>query len=373
MPRTLHAPPVSHTLGAEDETNVSEAANLGPRTDPTPIFEHARGVYATALLTAAVAEFDLFNHLAKQARPESELLDELRLAPRAGNVLLVALRAMGLLTKDDQNRVAMTDLAREHLLGGSEFDVSGYVGMSAENPAVREMIERLRTNQPAGAKPREQGVAFIYREGMPSAMEQEAAARRLTLGLAGRAKNVAPVMAHRVPLGSAKVLLDVGGGTGIYSIACLKRYPRLRAIVWDRPQVLKVAREFADAAGVTDRMDFVPGDMFVDPVPAPCDVMLLSNILHDWDVPQCQALVRRLADALPPGGSLLIHDVYLSDALDGPLPVALYSANLFCVTEGRAYSAAEYRAWLTEAGLDSGQVVPTLVHCGVLPATKPAG
>lgn len=349
---------------------MSDPQNLGPRSDPTPIFEHARGIHATTLLTAAVADFDLFNRLASMPRSEPELLRDLGLTSRAGNVLLVALRAMGLLGRDSAGRVTLTEMAREHLVAGGEFDVSGYIGMSAENPAVREMVERLRTSQPAGAKPQEQGVAFIYREGMTSAMEQEAAARRLTLGLAGRARNVAPVLAQRVPLGNAKVLLDVGGGTGIYSIACLRRYPKLRAIVWDRPQVLKVAREFAKADGVLDRIDFVPGDMFADPLPAGCDVMLLSNILHDWDVPECRTLVRRLSDALPAGGSLLIHDVYLADSLDGPLAVALYSANLFCVTEGRAYSAAEYRSWLAEAGLQSGDVVPTLVHCGVLPATK---
>ena len=68
------------------------------------------------------------------------------------------------------------------------------------------------------------------------------------------------------------------------------------------------------------------------------------------------------------GGRLLIHDVFLNDAMDGPLPVALYSAALFSVTEGRAYSAAEYREFLTGAGLTPKPVVPTLVHCGVLPA-----
>ena len=342
--------------------------NPGPRTDPTPIFEHARGVYATALLVAAVSEFDLFNRLATAPRDEADLIGAIGLAPRAANVLLVALRAMGLLTRDQAGRVALTDLAREHLVRGGEFDVSGYLGLSADSPAVRELVERLKTNQPAGAKPQEQGVAFIYREGMTSAMEQEAAARKFTLALAGRAKNVAPVMAERVRLENAKTMLDVGGGTGIYSIACLKRFPNLRAIIWDRPQVLKVAREFAETAGVENRMQFLPGDMFVDPVPVGCDVMLLSNILHDWDVPECKALIERLAKALPLGGSLLIHDVYLADSLDGPLPVALYSANLFCVTEGRAYSAAEYRSWLAEAGLTAGEVIPTLVHCGVLPA-----
>lgn len=341
-----------------------------PRIDPAPVFEHYRGVYGTALLGAATGHFKLFERLSQSPRLEAELINEMGLSPRGGNVLLVAMRAMGLLSADAQGLVALTDLAREHLIPGGRFDVSDYVSQAKESEAVRDMVERLRTNKPAGAKPQEQGVAFIYREGMPSAMEREAAARRLTLALAGRAKNVAPVLAAKVPLENAKLLLDVGGGTGIYSIACLKRYPQLRAIIWDRPQVLKVAREFAEAAGVLDRLQLEAGDMFADPVPQGCDVMLVSNILHDWDVPECRTLIARLTLALPLGGRLLIHDALLNDALDGPLPVALYSANLFCVTEGRCYSAAEYRSWLTVAGLTPGEPVTTLVHCSVLPGTK---
>lgn len=349
---------------------MNDFSNAAPRIDPAPIFEHYRGVYGTALLGAAVAEFKLFDRLAQQSCDEHDLIERLELSPRAGNVLLVAMRAMGLLTTDAARRVALSDLAREHLVPGDRFDVSDYVSQANNSEAVREMIERLRTNKPAGAKPHEQGVAFIYRQGMSSAMEQEDAARRLTLALAGRAKNVAPVLARTVPLAEAKVLLDVGGGTGIYSIACLARYPRLRAIVWDRPQVLKVAEEFARAAGVADRIRLEPGDMFTDRVPDGADVMLLSNILHDWDVPECRMLVSRLASALPKEGRLLIHDAFLNDALNGPLPVALYSANLFCVTEGRCYSSAECGQWLTDAGLRPGKVIPTLVHCGVLTGTK---
>jgi hypothetical protein len=349
---------------------VSSLPDAAPAIDPAPIFEHYRGVYATALLGAAIAEFKLFERLAAAPASEPELAAQMGLSARAGNVLLVAMRAMGLVCTDAEGRVALTDLAREHLVPGGPFDVSDYVSQANNTEAVREIIERLRTNKPAGAKPQEQGVAFIYREGMSSAMEKEEAARKFTLALAGRAKNVAPALARNVPLGGAKVLLDVGGGTGIYSIACLKRYPNLRAIVWDRPQVLKVAREFAESAGVADRLRLEPGDMFADRVPGGCDVILLSNILHDWDVPECRTLVSRLASALPKDGRLLIHDAFLNDSLDGPLPVALYSANLFCVTEGRCYSAAEYGAWLAEAGLQPGKVIPTLVHCGVLPAMK---
>jgi len=341
----------------------------GPRLDPTPIFELYRGSYATALLAAAVCHFDLFRVLGDAPLPFDSLCQRIGLAPRAAVVLVVAIRAMGLIEADAENRLALTDLAREHLVPGGEFDVSGYVAQAADSPVVLDMVERLRTNRPAAAKP-DEGLGFIYRDGIESAMDQESAARRLTLALAGRAKNVAPVLAERIPMGTSRLLLDVGGGTGIYSVACLKRYPQLRAIVWDRPQVLKVARQFAEQYGVLDRIEFLPGDMFADPFPAGCDVILLSNVLHDWDVPQCRALIGRCADALSTGGRLLIHDVYLADSMDGPLSVALYSAALFSVTEGRAYSAAEYRTWLGEAGLETGEVIPTLIHCGVLPGSK---
>ena len=141
--------------------------------------------------------------------------------------------------------------------------------------------------------------------------------------------------------------------------------------MWDRTEVLKVAREMIAAYGVAGRIDPVPGDMFADPVPTGADVILLSNILHDWDVPECRILLKRCFDALLVGGRVLIHDVFLDDDLGGPLPVALYSTALFTLTEGRAYSAAEYRGWLRQAGFTpADHVVPTLVHCGVLAGRK---
>jgi len=350
---------------------VNQVPISPPRTDPAPIFEMYRGSFVTALLAAAAGEFHIFDRLASGAKNETDLLRELNLSPRSGNVLLVALRAMGLLAADAGGRIVLSDLAREHLVSGGEFNISDYIAQAADAPATRELIERLRTNRPAGQKPQEQGVAFIFRPGMASAMEQEATARKHTLALAGRSMNIAPVLAQAAPLQKARLLLDVGGGTGIYSIACLKRHPNLRTIVWDRPQVLKVAREFAQTEGLGERIEFLPGDMFADPVPAGCDVILLSNILHDWDVPECRALVSRLAAALPRGGRLLIHDAFLNDALDGPLAVALFSLNVYCVTEGRAYSGAEYRTWLSEAGLQAEPIVPTLADCGVLAGVKP--
>jgi hypothetical protein len=96
----------------------------------------------------------------------------------------------------------------------------------------------------------------------------------------------------------------------------------------------------------------------------------VQRILHDWDVRECQTLIDRCAAALPIGGQLVIHDVFLNDDLGGPLPLAFYSAALLTLTEGRAYSAAEYRALLKHAGLTPREVIPTLIHCGLLAGIK---
>lgn len=348
---------------------MSSSATCLPITDPTSIFEHFRGSYGTELLVAAIAEFKLFDHLAPRPLTRDALKQALRLEERPFVVLTTALRAMGLLCVECDGLWRLTPLAEEHLLSEGDFFVGDYVGLAANSPGVQEMVARLRSNKAAGADD-EQGAAFIFKEGSQSQMEAESTARFLTLALAGRAKNVAPHLAARLDLTNTNKLLDLGGGTGIYSIALVQKNPHLRAVVLDRPEVLKVAAEMATQYGVSDRIELVPGDMFTAPLPRDCETILISNILHDWDVRENMALLHRCAQALPAGGRVLIHDVFLSDALDGPLPIALYSAALFTLTEGRAYSAAEYRSWLIAAGLRPQPVVPTLIHCGVLAGVK---
>ncbi|UUO04674.1 methyltransferase [Blastopirellula sp. J2-11] len=341
-----------------------------PSTDPTPLFEHFRGMHGSELLTAAVAHFNLFGRLNQAPTDIETLRKELQLELRPAIVLLTALKAMGLL-KETAGQFSLTELAAEHLVPGGAFDCGDYVGLAAQSPGVLSMVHLLKTNRPLGSDDDDAGgAAFIYRDGMKSAMESEDSARHFTLALAGRAKNVAPALADVISLSDAQLLLDVGGGTGIYSHALLQKNPHLRAIVFDRPQVLKIAAQMGEEYGVSDRCEFVSGDMFADKLPTGADTILLSNILHDWDLPECQQLVDRCAQILPPGGRLLIHDVFLNDALDGPLPIALYSASLFSFTEGRAYSGAEYRSMLASAGLKPEPIIPTLVHCGVLVGTK---
>tara|TARA_B000000460_G_scaffold127742_1_gene90008 strand:+ start:45 stop:1142 length:1098 start_codon:yes stop_codon:yes gene_type:complete len=358
------------TRGDIQPGGLPRSALDAPPTDPTSIFEAFRGCHSTELLTAAVAHFEVFAKLEGGALEPGTLREVLGLAERPFVVLTTALKAMGLLVAGPAGKLDLAPLAREHLLEGGEFYVGDYVRLAADSPSVLEMVERLRTDRPRGSEPDEGGAAYIYRDGIKSAMEDEEAARFLTMALAGRASNVAPLLARAAPLEGSALLLDVAAGSGIYSAALLQANPGLRAIAWERPEVVKVALDLAGEYGLGERLECVAADMFTDDVPEGVDTILLSNVLHDWDVPECRELVARLARALPAGGKLLVHDVFLNDELDGPLPIALYSAALFSLTEGRAYSAAEYRSWMEEAGLVPGELTPTLIHCGVLPGVK---
>lgn len=222
-------------------------ATEAPDLDPTPIFEQFRGAYATELLTVAVAHLPIFEQLAVGPLSELEVASRLHLAERPMTVLSTALAAMGLINKDSKGNLAVTPLASEHLLRGGPFYIGDYIGLAADSPGVLALRDCLKSNRPVGSaaaadstavssaagafaptQTTDKGTAFIYRPDSSSAMEDTAAARILTLALAGRAKNVAPALAREAQLDTARVLLDVGGGTGIYSIACLQLYPNLR-------------------------------------------------------------------------------------------------------------------------------------------------
>src|SRR5260370_40945633 len=139
-----------------------------PRTDPTPIFDAFRGNYPTDFLTAAVTHFRVYERLKARAASFATLRTQCGLAARGAVVLFTALRALHLLTRNANGELDLTEPAREHLIPGAPFDVSGYIGLAAENAGVKDMIERLRTNTPAWANDKTKGATFVYPEGIES-------------------------------------------------------------------------------------------------------------------------------------------------------------------------------------------------------------
>jgi SAM-dependent methyltransferase len=202
-------------------------------------------------------------------------------------------------------------------------------------------------------------------------MEDEAFANSFTAAMDCRGVFLGQALAKAVDLGARKRLFDIGGGSGIYSCSLVAHFKNLQAAVFEKPPVDKVAQRAIANRGFTDRVQVIAGDMFKEALPTGFDVHLISNVLHDWDVPEARKILRASATALAPGGLLIVHDAYINADKTGPLPVAAYSAMLMHSTEGKCYSTGEMQEFLTELGLMNFKYQPTAADRGIVTATKP--
>ncbi|GAB3737670.1 methyltransferase [Spirosoma lituiforme] len=345
-----------------------------PQLDLAPITRHLRAMYGSRLLVAAVHHLPVFDQLGDKPQSLADISHRLGLSERPAMVLFPALCAMGLLTYDETDRLAITALGR-YLTESQTPNLTGYTGLEKEDNGVVEMAARLRNDGPLDTT---EGISFVKEGEGPSPMDDPDLARKFTLGLAGRARHLSPIVAANLTRREGH-LLDVAGGTGFYTYEWLLANPTSTATILDRPAVLAVAAEILDefsqsgrpgAHTIRDRVRFQPGDMLTDDLPQ-TDILLAASLFHDWPVPTCQWLAHRFASALRDGGELWVHDAFLNDTLDGPLPVTDYSAQLFWGTKGRCYSRAEYRGWLAEAGLKpTDENIPTQMDYGLIWARK---
>ena len=101
-----------------------------------------------------------------------------------------------------------------------------------------------------------------------------------------------------------------------------------------------------------------------------CDVLLLSNVLHDWDFLEVRTLLEKAGQSLSTDGLLVIHEAFINDDKTGPLPVAEYSAMLMYVTQGKCYTPAEYGEILVESGFEVGEYQDTIGDRGFMTAVK---
>ncbi len=342
--------------------------------DLAPITRHMRAMYSSRLLIAAVHHLNAFEQFADGPKTIAELQRRLDLQDRPAMVLFPALCAMGMLTRDAAGKLSLTEVGRG-LTNDGVPNLKGYLGLEKDDPGVVEMAQRLRNDGPLSAT---EGIAYTKEGDAPSPMDDPESARFLTLALAGRAQYLAPLVASALPQRKGS-LLDIAGGSGVFAYEWLLCNPESTATVVDREQVLAVAAEFLDtyaqsgrpgANTLRERVRLVPGDMLEDDMPR-ADIVLAASLFHDWPEPTCEKLARRFAAAVNPGGELWVHDMFLDDTLDGPPAATDYSAQLFWVTKGRAYSRKEYHRWLTDAGLTPTEHnIPTRVDYGLIAARK---
>jgi acetylserotonin N-methyltransferase len=168
-------------------------------------------------------------------------------------------------------------------------------------------------------------------------------------GMHGFGLLTSPAVAASVDLSGFSHLCDLGGATGHLAIEACRRYPGLRATVYDLPGVIPQAQRYIEGAGFEGRIAVHSGDFFTDPLPE-ADLFALGQILHDWPEPKIGVLLDRIYSRLPLGGGVLICEKILFPFRDGPLTANLQSLNMLICMEGKERTAAQYEALLSRAG-----------------------
>ena len=315
-----------------------------------PLMQIISGFWASKTLATAVG-LDLFTQLSGRGVDVHQLSQLLQIHPRPAEMLLSGCASLGLLEKRGE-RYHNSPLSEEFLVRGKPYYFGGVITLLDRRLYLpwNRLPEAIKTNraqtwgdQPGifeaiSANPEEQR---IFTEGMHSFSVQSGKA-------VAAAFDFSP-FAH---------LLDVGGGSGAYCIEAARRYPHLRATVFDLPAALEIAREKIAEAGFSDRVKTHPGDFFSEALPKGSDVVLLSMILHDWTPEKNRVILTRCFDALPSGGAMIVSELMMDDEKTGPVPAALMSLNMLIETEGRNYTWAEYTQWLKDVGFREIQGLP---------------
>ena len=335
-----------------------------PDTDPTALYRERDGVYASDLLIAAVADLDLFTSLAADPCDLDDLCTRFGVTLRPVDVMCTLLRALGLI-EDREGTLHVTPLAREHLVEGSPFDLRPYFSSLVERPAVQELLQVLRTDEPAAWASAPGQTAWAPR------LDDRDFAARITAAMDARGAYLAPALADAVDTEGLGAVLDVAGGSGIYACAFAARHAHLRAAVLERSPVDSVARDMVNRRGYSHRVGVVTGDMFTYPLPSGFDLHLYSHVLHDWDEARVRALLSASYAALPAGGAIVDHDVHVNADKTGPLPAARYSVLLMHSTAGKCWSLGELSEMMTEIGFVDVVTFPTADDRSAVRATKP--
>ena len=168
-------------------------------------------------------------------------------------------------------------------------------------------------------------------------------------------------------------LLDIGGGSGAYTIAFLQKNPQLQGIIYDLDGVIPIAEEKIREVQLQNRVRFVAGDYNKDELPVGCDLVLLSAVIHQNSPEQNLNLFQKIFHALELGGSLLIRDHVMDTTRTRPAMGALFALNMLVSTSaGDTYTFDEIKNSLEMAGFEkvkmlmTGESMDCLVEAGKL-------
>jgi acetylserotonin N-methyltransferase len=312
--------------------------------DPTAILDLLVAFRKSKAMFAAVS-LGVFDALEARPKAAGPLAGELGAHPDALARLLDACVGLGLLTRAGAE-YATTPAASAFLTAASPRRLTGYLTFT--NDVLWKLWGHLEDSVRTGGP----GWKAAFGWDGPvfaNIFHTDALRREFLMGMHGYGLISSPEVVAAFDLSRFTRLADLGGATGHLAVAACRRYPGLRAVVLDLAEVVPLARELVAGTDVAGRVEVAAGDFFADPLP-PADLYALGRVLHDWSEEKIAVLLRKVYDALPAGGGVLVAEKLLADDRAGPPWAQMQDLNMLLVTEGRERTLGEYAELLRAAG-----------------------
>jgi cyclopropane fatty-acyl-phospholipid synthase-like methyltransferase len=170
--------------------------------------------------------------------------------------------------------------------------------------------------------------------------------------------NVSEVVRKLDISASARRLLDLGGGHGLHCVELCRAHPGLDGVVYDVAQAEPSARRTIDGALMADRVKFRAGDFLVDDIGTHYDVVFAGNILHGYSPEENERLMKKVAAALTPGGSIAVLEEVPSRRFGnlGRAFASMMALNMYISRSTQVYAASDIARWLEHAGFGAPSV-----------------
>jgi ubiquinone/menaquinone biosynthesis C-methylase UbiE len=225
-----------------------------------------------------------------------------------------------------------------------------------------DLPQSVRTGKPATSVNREATGGEFFREFVEDLFPRGyPAARRLAEALEIEKAD-----------GPRKVL-DLAAGSGVWSIALVESSPHVRATAVDWPEVLPVTRQVTQRRGVADRYRFVEGDLLEVDFGAGYHAAVLGHILHSEGEARSRRLLKKVFDALAPGGAICIAEMVPNQDRTGPAHALIFALNMLVHTdEGDTFTFGEMSRWLTETGFVNPRQLEVPAPSPLILADRPA-
>lgn len=334
-----------------------------PRTDDHQLWDVT--FYLTmGFAVLAAHEMKLFRLLAEKPRSLSEVCDALGIHMRPAEVLLSICTVMGL-AELNNGKYNLTPVSEDYLLEESPTYFGDFLNLKIANPSVYS-YEKIKQAVLADSPQ-------VYGEGVDlfkAHDEKDTLAAKFTRAMHSTSMGPALAWPELIDLSKNHIFLDVGGGSGAHTIGALRRWPNLRGVIFERPNVCSVSKEYVTQYGLDERIKTACADMWSDPYPA-ADLHFYSMIYHDWPADKCAFLTRKSFESLEPGGMILIHEMLYNDEKTGPFPAAAFSLEMLLWTTGRQYSGPELSDMLMKAGFRDINITPTFGYWSLVSGRKP--